>query len=181
MSDYYLGEIRIFPYGQIPTGWAKCEGQVLQVQQYQALFTLLSNRFGGDGRTTFALPDLRGRVPVHVNAQSQADRITILLNQTLGTETVTLTLSELPMHTHLYCVSTQQGTVSAPNNAVFAKVSQVDPALPEANYYGPATQLTPVKADTIRAAGGGGPHVNIQPSLALNLCIATAGLYPPHN
>lgn len=180
MSDYYLGEIRIFPYDRIPEGWAKCDGRILPVQQNQALFSLLSNRFGGDGKTTFALPDLRGRVPVHANPQVLPDRITIALNKPLGTETVTLTQAELPRHNHLYCVSTVQGTVNAPNNAVFAEVTQVDASKPQANYYGAATQLTTVKADTIRNEGGGGAHPNIQPSLALNLCIATLGLYPPH-
>lgn len=181
MSDFYLGEIRIFPYDRIPTGWVKCEGQLLLVQQNQALFALLGPRFGGDGRTDFALPDLRGRVPVHVNPQALPDRITIALSKPLGTETVTLTQVELPTHNHLYCVSTEQGTVNPPNNAVFAEVTQVDASKPQANYYGPATQLTPVKADAIRNAGGGGAHPNIQPSLAFNLCIATQGLYPPHS
>ncbi|MFG1427797.1 phage tail protein [Roseixanthobacter glucoisosaccharinicivorans] len=179
MSDYYLGEIRIFPYGRVPAGWAKCDGTLMQVQQYQALFTLLGNRFGGDGRTTFALPDLRGRVPVNFNVQAQADRITIQLNKPLGTETVTLTQAELPTHTHLYCVSTQQGNVNAPNDAVFAEVTQVDASKPQANYYGAASQMTAVKADAIRTEGTGGPHSNIQPSIALNLCIALVGNYPP--
>ncbi|OYW33943.1 MAG: hypothetical protein B7Z41_03950 [Rhizobiales bacterium 12-66-7] len=181
MSDFYLGEIRIFPYDRIPTGWAKCEGQLLLVQQNQALFSLLGPRFGGDGRTNFALPDLRGRVPVYFNTQPLADRITVALNTPMGVETVTLTQAELPAHTHLYCVSTQQGTVNAPNNAVFAQVTQVDASKPQANYYGAATQLTAVKADAIRNEGGNGAHLNIQPSLAFNLCIATQGLYPPHS
>ncbi|MFG1423034.1 phage tail protein [Roseixanthobacter liquoris] len=179
MSDYYLGEIRVFPYDRIPTGWAKCDGALLLVQQNQALFTLLGNRFGGDGRINFALPDLRGRVPVHFNPQTLADRITIPLNTPAGTETVTLTQAEMPAHIHMYRTSTQQGTVSAPNNAVFAQVTQVDATKPQANYYGPATPLTAVKADTIRTAGGSAAHPNIQPSLALHLCIATVGLYPP--
>ncbi|MEP9369209.1 tail fiber protein [Xanthobacter sp. VNH20] len=180
MSDYYLGEIRAFPYDRIPAGWSKCEGQLLQVKQNAALFALLGDRFGGDGRTTFALPDLRGRVPVHVNTQALTDRITIALNKPLGTETVTLTQAELPAHTHFYRVSSVQGNVNAPNDAVFAEVTQVDPNKPQANYYGAASQMTHVNPDAIRSTGGSGPHPNIQPSLALNLCIAVVGLYPPH-
>ncbi|MFG1463668.1 tail fiber protein [Xanthobacter sp. DSM 24535] len=177
MSEFYIGEIRLFPFARIPDGWHACDGALLPVNQNQALYSLLGTRFGGNS-TNFALPDLRGRVPVGFNTETIANRLTINMGTAAGSETVTLSQSQMPVHTHAYRAATAEATATAPTNAVFATVKQVDSAQAQANLYGPTTALTALKADTLRSRGGSAPHANVQPSLVLNFCIALQGIYP---
>lgn len=161
MSDYYVGEIRIFPYNRIPKGWMACEGQTLPVMQNQALFSLIGPVYGGDGRTTFKLPDLRGRVPVGIAPN-------MVLGAAGGTETHALTVSEMPQHTHSVAASTDGGSVPSPAANAWAKMLKA---------YGTTTDVQ-MSPGAISVAGASQPHPNMQPYLTLCLCIATTGIYP---
>jgi microcystin-dependent protein len=161
MSDPFLSEIKIMSFNFPPKGWALCNGQLLPINQNQALFALLGTTYGGDGRVTFALPDLRGRVPMHEgNGHSIGERG--------GQEVHTLTIQELPAHTH----------------AVKAVSANAD-ALPAGHFlgaanalYGPAPGNTSLAPDTITSVGASQPHDNRQPYLTLSFCIALQGIFP---
>lgn len=167
MSEPFLGEVRIFGFSFAPRGWAQCDGQILPISQNQALFALLGTTYGGDGRTSFALPDLRGRVPVH-----RGDVVT--LGQRAGAEAHTLTASEIPAHRHGAGGSGDQATSTDPAGAVSASQRRRGPRIYAAGG-------TPVALLGDRVAGGGQAHENMQPFLALNFCIALQGLFPPRN
>jgi microcystin-dependent protein len=160
--DPYIGEIRLFSFDGIPRGWVPCEGQLLPIQQNQALFSLLGTTYGGNGVNNFALPDLRGRVPVHADGTNP-------LGTATGAATHTLTTNEIPAHTHAVRAST--ATASSPNltGNVWAQ---------EANAFGPAASLAAMSGTAISKAGGSQPHDNMQPYLAVSFYIATQGLYP---
>ncbi|KEO84733.1 phage tail protein [Tumebacillus flagellatus] len=168
MSEPFLGEIRIFsfPNGKVPRGWAACNGQALSIQQNQALFALLGTKFGGNGTTTFNLPDLRGRVPVHVDYSANG---TVTLGQSAGEETHTLTVNEMPAHNHL--VNAFEGTTTAvsPQGAVLSTYT---------NEYAPAADLAPMNSGALGIAGGSQPHTNMQPYIVVQFCIATQGIFP---
>lgn len=166
MAQPYLGEIRLFGFGFAPSGWAKCDGQVLSVGQNQALFSLLGKTYGGDGRVTFGLPDLRGRTPMG------AGEATGTRGSAGGRETVTLTTAEIPGHTHeLRASSATTGGAPMPAGLFLGGANNVY-APPSA---GGATTLHP---DTLEPAGGSQSHENMQPSLAVGFCIALQGTYP---
>jgi microcystin-dependent protein len=169
MSDPFLGEIRLLPYDFAPLGWALCDGSVLSIAQNTALFSLLGTTYGGDGRTTFALPDLRGRVAV---SSGQGPGLSDhLLGQVGGDETVTLATDELPAHSHAVAAHRTRGSHASPNGRVPGHSSS-------GTVYADASDGTQMSAHTIAATGGGQPHDNLQPYLALNYCIATEGIYP---
>lgn len=173
MSDAYLGEIRLVPYqtGRVPQGWLACEGQVLSIQQYAALYSLLGTSYGGDGTTNFALPDLRGRVPI---SQSQA----VGRGTKGGLETVALDQTTIPAHTHTIAVNSNLGTQTNTNNAVYAASPSGTPI------YGATTNLVAIgqKDPQLQNAGGSNPaqpHENRQPYLALTYIICVSGYFPP--
>ncbi|MCU6794336.1 tail fiber protein [Paenibacillus sp. WQ 127069] len=162
MSDPFLAEIRLFPYARAPRGWALCNGQTLSISTNSALYSLLGTTYGGNGTTTFALPDLRGRVPVHVGTN-------LTLGQQGGEAGHTLNINEMPTHSHLAQGSSDPSTSVSPQNQVWGMQN---------NLYGPATALTPMNGTAIANTGGSQPHSNMQPYLALNYCIATQGIFP---
>jgi microcystin-dependent protein len=170
--DPYLGEIRIFGGNFAPLGWAFCAGQMLPIAQYDALFSLLGTTYGGDGQTTFGLPDLRGRAPIHAG---QGPGLT---NRTPGemggSETTTLTVSTLASHTHVPQAAPDPGTSSHPTDNVWAASSIGDKQYAAA----PDTSMNPA---TISATGGNQPHENRQPFLAANFIICLEGIYPPRS
>lgn len=167
MSNPYLGEIRMFGGNFAPQGWAKCEGQVLNITEYDALYTLLGTTYGGDGNTTFGLPDLRGRLPLHMGQGPGLSNYAI--GAKAGSETVTLVTSQLPAHTHGVRAQTGNGTVSTPTGSIWGTNSQSPYAKTEAN----ATM-----AAQTTSAGGSLPHDNMMPYLAVNFIISLLGVYP---
>jgi microcystin-dependent protein len=174
VAEPFVGEIRIFSFGVVPKGWAQCNGQTLSVSGNQALFTLLRNTYGGDGVSTFALPDLRGRVALQ--AGQGFGLSPYALGQTGGGDSHTLTLSEGVAHGHPMVGSSSPATDRSPTNHFVGTSSQ--------NMYvnrpDPRT-YTKLSDGTIGTAGGSQPHENRQPLLAVNVCIATTGVFPPHN
>ncbi len=179
MGDNYLGEIRLFSFAKIPTGWAVCDGRTLQIAQNQALYSLLSNKYGGDGKTTFALPDLRGRVPVHTGQSSLSPHTIYNMGATGGAETVTLTTGNLPIHTH--SMSAVAATATLKPDAGNLLAEPTDASNVQHAIYGPATNsFVILNTSTISNDGGNGSHNNMQPFQVLNYCIATSGLYPMH-
>ena len=166
MAEPFLSEIRIFSFVYAPQGWALCNGQFLPINQNQALFSLLGTTFGGNGQTTFALPDLRGMTPIHVGQGH-------LLGEKGGEQAHTLVQTELPAHTHLLQASTTNGTVDVAQNNVLAQALNVYRGNPDN-----ASTLTP---QSIANVGGSQAHLNMQPFLTLNFCIALQGIFPSRN
>ena len=164
MSEPFLAEIRIMSFSFTPRGWAFCNGQLLPINQNQALFSLLGTTYGGNGQTTFALPDLRGRTPIHTGGG-------ITLGQSAGQENHTLIITEMPGHTHPVAASTANGNTPVPTGAVLA----ADPA---AMYAPPDANLVALAPGSVTPAGGSQAHNNMQPFLTLNFCIALQGIYP---
>ncbi|TMJ11782.1 MAG: phage tail protein [Alphaproteobacteria bacterium] len=178
MSDQFLAEIRIFPFFFAPTGWAFCDGQLMPISQNTALFALLGTVYGGDGKSTFALPDLQGSAPMQ---PGQGQGLSLRdLGEMSGVESVSLTQSEIPVHTHNMNAVQSAATVADPNGALLAQGGW----LFQGNV-GPMAQYTPATAKQVQMAptaiapaGGGLPHNNMQPYLTLNFCIALQGIFP---
>ncbi|NND73802.1 MAG: phage tail protein [Ilumatobacter sp.] len=169
MSEPFLAEIRIVAFNFAPRGWAFCDGQILPISQNQSLYSLLGTTYGGDGRTSFALPDLRGRTPIHVGSSNGSSH---LLGSKGGEETVTLSIAETPQHTH-----TPQGSATqVDSNDPTGRLLGMNAGLP---YHSVGT-LAPMNANTVTEIGGTA-HNNMQPSLVLNFCIALRGLFPSRN
>jgi len=166
MSESYLGEIRLFAGNFAPQGWALCNGQVLSIAENEALFALLGTTYGGDGQTTFALPNLQGRVPIHPNA-------TYPRGGSGGVENVTLTANQLPAHTHLVNADTVLGAEDAPTNNVWSESAST--------IFSDGAGQTPVamSAQVLSSVGGGQPHSNLMPSLTLSFIISLYGVFPP--
>jgi microcystin-dependent protein len=174
--DYFLGEIRLFPFQTIPRGWHECDGSVLPIQGNQALYSLLGIQFGGDGRNNFALPDLRGRVPVGCAPNA--------VGQKAGQETVALTTAQLPAHTHTVNAYNGVANMKTPLGCMPATaVKAGGPSQPAApNIYGPISGTSTMDPSVIGSGGGSAAHENRQPSLALVYCISISNaLYPPHS
>jgi microcystin-dependent protein len=174
MAEPYIGEIKIVAFNYAPKGWATCSGQTLSIQQNTALFSLLGTTYGGNGVQTFALPNLQSRVPVHFGQGPGLSDYT--LGQTGGAETVTLTSTQMPTHTHLLNGTTGTANKRPPAGHTFA----ADTASIANFYAAPANQLA-LAAPSVTTAGGSQPHANLQPYLAVLFCIALVGVFPSRN
>lgn len=164
MAQPYVGEIRMFGGNFAPAGWLFCQGQLLSISENETLFQLIGTTYGGDGQTTFALPDLRGRLPVHQGSG-------FVLGAAAGAESVTLTTAQIPGHTHPMLASTDVATQSAPGGAVVAQSTVADLYIEDApNADLATTALTPV--------GGSQPHTNLQPYLCISFIISLFGIFP---
>jgi microcystin-dependent protein len=170
VEDPYLGEIRMFAGNFAPSGWALCNGQILAIAQYDLLYNLLGTTYGGDGVTTFALPDLRSRVPVHWGQAPGLSNYT--LGEVAGNETVTLTVTQLPVHTHAAGASTALGSSADPAGLVPARNAAGVPQ------YG-TTANAALASGALLATGGGQSHTNLQPFLGIHFIICLVGVYPP--
>jgi len=173
----FLGQITLFPFAFAPSGWALCEGQLLPISQYTALFSLLGAYFGGNGVSTFALPDLRGRVPI---GQGQGLGLSpYVIGSVHGAETVTLSSSQAPPHSHLFKTFAAPATTNAPSGALPAEGHGSGHGGGFAvNTYTPLRAAVHLAAGQVGVAGGSQPHNNLQPYLTLNWCIALQGIYP---
>jgi microcystin-dependent protein len=170
MADPFLGEVRMFAGNFAPVGWEFCNGQLLAIAENDALFSLLGTTYGGDGQNTFGLPDLRGRTPIH---QGSGGGLTPRVpGEMTGTETVTLTSSQLPSHFHPVHATSGAGTTAVPTGASWAAASTGE------NQYSQATPNASMAAISTVAVGGGQPHDNMAPFQALSFIIALQGIYP---
>ena len=178
MADPFIGQLAYFGFNFEPRGWAICDGRLLPISQYSALFALIGTIYGGNGQTTFALPDLRGRVPVH---QGQGPGLSNrVLGEMAGTESVTLLPQQIPAHTHnLSATNAPVSTSATPGPAVQFAMGGSG-VLPFASDLSNTTSQT-MHASTIGATGGGQPHQNMMPTLCGNICIATEGIFPARN
>jgi microcystin-dependent protein len=168
MSEPFLSEIRIMSFTFAPRGWAQCNGQILPINQNQALFSLLGTTYGGDGRVNFALPNLQGRAPMHVSNSHT-------LGERGGEAAHTLNISEMPSHTHVASAVNTAPTAGSPAGGRVLSQSS------GANAYAAATNLQAMAPNALASVGGSQPHQNMQPYLTLNFCIALQGIYPSQN
>ncbi|MFO7169466.1 MAG: tail fiber protein [Chloroflexota bacterium] len=164
MGQPYVGEIRMFAGNFAPVGWMFCEGQLLPISEFETLFQLIGTTYGGDGESTFALPDLRGRIPIH---QGNG----FILAETGGVEAVTLTVNQIPAHNHVLLASGGNATLASAEGAVLARPTTADLYRLAA----PTSQMAPVM---ISSAGGGQPHTNFQPYLCVSFIISLFGIFP---
>ena len=170
MSDQFVAEIRIFPFNFPPTGWAFCNGQLMPISQNTALFSLLGTTYGGDGKSTFALPDMQSNAPMQ---PGQGQGLSLRdLGEMSGVESITLLVSEIPVHTHALRASIEPGDNRLPSPTVALSTSTGAFAYVASN---PTTQMA---FQALPPAGGGLPHNNMQPYLTLNFCIALQGVFP---
>lgn len=176
MSEPFLAEVRIVGFNFAPRGWAFCDGQILPINQNQSLYSLLGTTYGGDGRTSFALPDLRGRTPIHVGrSDGGGDH---RLGQKSGEETHTLAANEMPQHDHVMRASNAGATAPGPTGAYLARTSLAGGLA----YSQPSeTPNVSMGSSSVLNVGGGQAHNNMMPYLAVNFCIALQGLFPSRN
>lgn len=170
MAEPFLSEIRIMSFVFAPKGWALCNGQLLPINQNQALFSLLGTTFGGNGQTNFALPDLRGRTPIHVGSGHT-------LGEQGGEQAHTLSITELPTHTHVANGSSNSADVAVPTGSLVGTVNNATMG----NVYGSASNLVAMAAQAVGNTGGSQAHLNMQPYLTLSFCIALQGIFPSPN
>jgi microcystin-dependent protein len=179
MQDPFLGQIAVYPYNFAPANWAECAGQVLPISQFTALFALLGTRFGGNGTTSFGLPDLRGRVPPGMGTLlGGADYV---IGEIAGNENVTILTNEMAIHNHGLNATAAAGTVNDPSGAILAAPFVGGRAGSTGKPYNPGTTNTTLLAASLPPSGGNVPHNNIQPSLVLRPCIALRGIFPSRN
>lgn len=175
MADQFFGEIRLFAFGFAPQGWALCDGSLMPLQQNTYLFALLGTQYGGDGKTTFALPSLQGRVPMAPTYTNQPPT-QYYLGQTGGTETVALQVDHLPAHNHVLSANAFTGDNSVPGPSISLAEST------GGNLYAPpASPQTPMGSTAVSTEGGDTAHQNMMPSLVMNFCISLTGLFPERN
>ncbi len=175
MSTPFIGEIRMFSFGSrgAPNGWQACDGSLLPISEYDALFALIGTTYGGDGQTTFGVPDLRGRVPVHQGTGPGLS--TYVIGQRAGTETVTVLPTQMPAHTHTAVATTAAATIGTPGTTVIpGAVSN------QTMYVTDTTGATPfpLSVQSTSIAGGSQPHENCMPTLTVQYCIAVFGIFP---
>ena len=166
--DPFIGEIRAFGFGQIPKGWALCDGSLLSIQQNAALFSLLGTTYGGNGTSNFALPDLRGRVPLGQGIGPDGQPHST--GQAGGKEGELLTSAQMPQHNHVLACNSGDAASNGPAGSI--------PAFAHSSTYAPLPGGATLAAGVLAASGSSTPHNNMQPSLTVNLCIAVLGLYP---
>jgi len=171
MSEPFLAEVRIVGFNFAPRGWAFCDGQILPINQNQSLYSLLGTTYGGDGRTSFGLPDMRGRVPIHVGRSNGGGDHRE--GQKSGEETHTLSAAEMPQHDHVAQATSVTGNTPVPTGHVLAETPS--------RIYNDPTNLTSLRSGTVANVGGGQAHDNMQPYLAMNFTIALQGLFPSRN
>lgn len=164
MAQPYVGEIRMFAGNFAPAGWQFCEGQLLPISENETLFQLIGTTYGGDGESTFALPDMRGRIPIH---QGNG----FILAETGGAEDITLTVNQIPAHSHPLLVSTGPGTQNSPGGHVTAESPSISLYIEDV----PAVAMSP---SAISPVGGSQPHTNFQPYLCINFIISLFGIFP---
>lgn len=169
MAEPFLSEIRIFSFGYAPRGWALCNGQLLPINQNQALFSLLGTTFGGDGRVNFGLPNLQGRVPIHVGSGHT-------LGEQGGEQAHTLSIAELPTHTHMAVGALSPADANVPGANLLGRVG-----VPFGDAYGGPANLVAMAPQAIGNTGGSQAHLNMQPFMTLNFCIALQGIFPSPN
>jgi microcystin-dependent protein len=165
MAEPFLSEIRLFSFNFAPKGWALCDGQLLPINQNQALFSLLGTTYGGDGRVNFALPNLQGRVPIHMGGGHT-------LGERGGEQAHTLSIGEIPTHAHVLNATNSNGTVNNPNNNFIGAVN---------NMYAPSGGLLALDPSSVTNTGGSQAHLNMEPFLVLNFSIALQGIFPSQN
>ncbi|MBD2843902.1 phage tail protein [Paenibacillus sp. IB182496] len=165
MSDQYVGEIRMFSGNYAPQGWAFCDGSLLSINENEVLYALLGTVYGGDGRTNFALPDLRGRVPIHIGED-------YAMGQKAGSETVTLLSTQLPKHTHTANANQSAKTTNSPENAFWGQSTNVT------NYQEAAEPNVQMNTAAVSTVGANQAHDNMMPSLAVSFIIAKQGVFP---
>ncbi|MFN3559088.1 MAG: phage tail protein [Brevundimonas sp.] len=173
MSEPFVGEIRMFGFGRIPNGWLACDGSLQSIAEYEVLYVLLGTTYGGDGQNSFALPDLRGRVPLHQGTGPGLS--TRVLGERSGTEQVTLLTLNLPGHNHTFMADAAAATASTPD------ATQTLGALAADTQYLTDTTgaaMYPLQPSTIGVSGGNQPHDNCMPTLTVSICIATSGIFP---
>lgn len=173
MSTPYIGEIRMFGFGRTPNGWQACDGSLLPISEYDALFALIGTIYGGDGQTTFAVPDLRGRLPIHQGAGPGLSNYVI--GQRAGTETVTVLSTQMPAHTHTLLATSAAATTTTPGTGVLPGAVSGD------NFYvntPTGNTAVPMNAQMVSLSGGNQPHENCMPTLTVQYCIATFGIFP---
>lgn len=172
MSSPYVGEIRMFGGSFAPAGWAFCDGQLMPIAENDTLFTLIGTTYGGDGQETFGIPDLKGRVPVHMG--TGPDGVSYVIGDRGGVETVTLTATQIPTHTHPMLANSGLASEFAPGGQIFAQPQTVDAYVQPA----PAVALAPNLCQPI---GGSQPHDNLQPYLVVSYIISLFGIFPQQN
>jgi microcystin-dependent protein len=166
MAQPYVGEIRMFGGNFAPAGWQFCDGTLLPISEYETLFNLIGTTYGGDGQSTFAVPDMRGRIPIH-----QGNGFT--LAETGGAEEITLTTSQIPAHSHAFLASQDNATANASQNNVLASTTGA-----AVSAYGTDTPIISLVASTIGPVGGSQPHTNFQPYLCIAFIISLFGIFP---
>jgi microcystin-dependent protein len=175
MSTPYIGEIRMFSFGTrgAPDGWQACDGSLLPISEFDALFALVGTTYGGDGQTTFGVPDLRGRLPIHQGTGPGLS--TYVIGQRAGTETVTVLPTQMPAHTHTLALTSGAATALTPGNTLLPGAVSGDTFY--ASDIAGATAL-PMSAQSTSQAGGSQPHENCMPTLTVQYCMATQGIFP---
>lgn len=173
MTDFFIGQISMFSFDFPPRFWAQCNGQILAIAQNQALFSLLGTTYGGNGQTTFALPDLRGRVPLGAGSSTPNPAV---LGQVGGAENVTLTGATMPTHTHALNATTAVANKRPPVGRLFAADNATI-----AEFYAVPGATTTLSPQSMSNVGGGQPHNNMQPYSVISFCIALSGIFPSRN
>ncbi|MFP3917580.1 tail fiber protein [Lysinibacillus telephonicus] len=172
MSESYVGEIRMFAGNFAPNGWAFCNGQTLNISENEVLFALIGTTYGGDGQTTFNLPDLRGRIPIHVSPKYP-------LGVSGGTEKITLTESQIPNHKHPVHATSANGNEPSPSNMLWAVTSGYSNYSNDKNSSGNPLPTVPMSSTAVMSMGGNQPHENMMPSLPISFIISLYGNFPP--
>lgn len=178
MSDAYLGEIRLFSFPKFPVNWLPCDGRTLQVTQFQALFALLGPTYGGDGVTTFCLPDLSANVPIHFG--QGAGLSARPLGSHGGVGAVTLTSIQMPAHSHLFQASQVTGSTSTPGSGAFLGAISGGDVFYVTDNSSPDAHAAVMSGQAIQNLGSGTAHNNVMPTLVANFCICVNGLFPTH-